>query len=150
MTKPSIYDPSIYQSIRHRIDSLTVEHARKWGKMELPQMMAHLRKSLETGINTDTKNLVIGTLFGPIIKKIVFNEKPYKQSLPTAKNMVITDDRNFEEEKAKLLSTYDLFYTNGGDYAAKIKHPLFGKMNAGEWGFSQWKHIEHHLRQFGV
>jgi hypothetical protein len=29
-------------------------------------------------------------------------------------------------------------------------HPMFGKMTADQWGRSMWKHLDHHLRQFGV
>jgi hypothetical protein len=31
-----------------------------------------------------------------------------------------------------------------------FKHPFFGPMTAEEWGIISYKHLDHHLKQFGV
>lgn len=151
MAKPSIYDPVTYQAIRSRLVSLEAGNSRKWGKMDAPQMLTHLRKALETGLrNTGAKQGLVGLLLGPFIKKMVLSDQPYKQGLPTGKQVIVSDQRNFDSEKTKLLEALDLFVQNGGSYAAQIVHPMFGKMTAEEWGYSQWKHFDHHLRQFSA
>jgi hypothetical protein len=148
---PSLFEPAVASAILLRIENLTVANQKQWGKMTAAQTLAHLRTVLElgTGDRTEKPNL-IGLLLGPIIKKVVLNDKPYKQGLPTGPNFIIKDDKNFEEEKAKLIAVYKKFIERGASMADGFKHPLFGKMTAYEWGFSQWKHFDHHLRQFNA
>ncbi len=152
MAKISLYDQVTYDSIRNRIESLSADNQQKWGKMNLPQVLAHLRKAMELALDKTKKPKlnVIGFVLGPFIKKMVLSESPYKEGLPTAKKMIITDERNFDIEKVKLLSTFDLFKHNGPEYAAAIKHPMFGNLTGVEWGYVQWKHFDHHLRQFSA
>lgn len=29
-------------------------------------------------------------------------------------------------------------------------HPAFGRMRRADWGIWAWRHLDHHLRQFGA
>ncbi|MBN8835821.1 MAG: DUF1569 domain-containing protein [Sphingobacteriia bacterium] len=148
---PSLFDPQVNQSIRQRIEQLTPESTARWGKMNVAQMLAHLNTVLQlaTGDKSFKPNL-IGIVLGPWIKRMVLNEKPYKQNLPTAPSFVVADSRVFAAEKQHLLITFQQFINDGENAAEGRKHPIFGKLTAAEWGFSQWKHFDHHLQQFGV
>lgn len=151
MAKTSLYNSTTHQLIRSRVEALTPDNQRKWGKMNLPQMMAHLRKAVETGLYKGPKKFsLISFLFGPKIKKMVMSDTPYKEGLPTAKKMIITDERDFEIEKAKLLVMLDKFQDGKDEFPTPINHPMFGKLTEEEWGYSQWKHFDHHLRQFSA
>jgi hypothetical protein len=153
MAKNSLFDEALYQSIRKRVESLTPVNERKWGKMNIAQMMKHLRKAMQLAFPRD-KPLPQAPFFvklmTPFIKKMVLSEKPYREGLPTAKGIIITDQVDFDIEKNKLIQTLDQFFANGGEMAAQNTHPLFGKLKPEEWGFSQWKHFDHHLRQFNA
>ncbi len=151
MAKPTLYNSTTYQLIRSRVESLSADSQQKWGKMNLPQMMAHLRKAVETGLHKGpAKFSIISFLFGPYIKKMVMSDTPYKEGLPTAKKMIITDERDFDIEKTKLLAILDKFVNAKDEFPSPINHPLFGKLTEEEWGYSQWKHFDHHLRQFSA
>ncbi len=151
MAKPSLYNSTTHQLIRSRVESLSPDSPQKWGKMNLPQTMTHLRKAVETGLRKGpTKFSIISFLFGPYIKKMVMSDTPYKEGLPTAKKMIITDERDFDIEKTKLLATLDKFVNSKEEFPSTINHPLFGKLTEEEWGYSQWKHFDHHLRQFSA
>lgn len=148
---PSLFEPTVANEILQRLEKLTPNNGRIWGKMNVAQMMAHLSSVLElaTGDRTEKPNL-IGRLMGPFIKKVVMSEKPYKQGLPTGPNFIIKDEKKFEQEKAKLITLYKKFIDRGEKGVEGFKHPLFGKLSAYEWGFRQWKHFDHHLKQFGA
>jgi Protein of unknown function (DUF1569) len=76
-------------------------------------------------------------------------EKPYKPGLPTGKDLIIKDERDFETEKKKLSSLINEFYSKPGKVGLH-PHPFFGKFSKEEWGISMYKHnMDHHLRQFG-
>jgi hypothetical protein len=89
-------------------------------------------------------------LFGKLAKKSVVGEKPFKRNLPTAPSFIVKGEKNFEEEKAKLLELVNTFASGGEKGLTKDPHPFFGAMTPREWDTSQWKHLDHHLRQFGV
>lgn len=58
------------------------------------------------------------------------------------------ENLSFVYEKQKLIETIKQFPLNNKVLGGK--HPLFGKMNTGQWGRFAWIHLDHHLRQFGV
>ena len=58
--------------------------------------------------------------------------------------------RFFEIEKIKLIAAYKKLIAKGEEAVDGTVHPLFGKMTAYECGFSQWKHFDHHLKQFNA
>lgn len=148
---PSIFEPSVASNILQRIESVTIHNQQQWGKMNAAQAFAHLRSVLEliTGDRIE-KPTLIGKLMGPFIKKLVLNNKPYKKGLPTGKSFIIKEEKDFEIEKIKLIAAYKKLIAKGEEAVDGTVHPLFGKMTAYECGFSQWKHFDHHLKQFNA
>lgn len=152
MPKASLYDPQTFDSIVHRLEQITPASQRAWGTMTVAQMLAHLRKAMETAFDNGRprKTSWVAFFLGPLIKRMVMRNQPYRRNLPTGPQAIVKDDRNFAAEKAKLLDTLHQFKANGPEKAAAQAHPMFGRMTGEEWGFSQWKHFDHHLKQFGA
>lgn len=147
----SLYNKTAYDEIISRLNQLTPNTGRKWGKMEVAQMMAHCSEAFKIPLaNHAYPRMFISYLFGWYAKKLVTNDKPYKEGLPTAPDFVIKDARNFEAEKEKLQNSITTFYTLGPDKTGKYPHPFFGRLSKEQWGKAMYKHIDHHLRQFGV
>lgn len=73
-----------------------------------------------------------------------------EKNLPTAPNFIIKDERNFNDEKKKLMELLDKFYNAGPMGISKYPHPMFGKFTPEQWGMSMYKHLDHHLKQFGA
>jgi len=87
-------------------------------------------------------------LIGPLFKSKLWDEKPYKQSLPTDPTFVMTgSEKDFEKEKAALIELVNNFNETS---IQREQHPVFGKLNKHNWSKATWKHLDHHLRQFGV
>lgn len=148
---PSLFEPQTAQNIIARINALQPTSQRQWGKMNVAQMLKHCNDALGTATgDVITKTPFFIKLIAPLIKKTVMEEKPYKQGLRTAKEFIVADEREFENEKRKVLNRLDKFISNGEQKVDGLKHPAFGKLTAYEWGFSKWKHFDHHLKQFAV
>ena len=109
---PSLFEPQTAQEIIARINKLQATTQRQWGKMTVSQMLFHCKEALGTATgDTTTKTPFIFKIIGPLlIKKVVMSPKPYKESLPTAKEFICTDDRNFEEERYYLLERIKQVY----------------------------------------
>ena len=73
-----------------------------------------------------------------------------RRALGEPGNVVVEDERDFEKEKAEMLSIVKAFHERGAAGIGDKMHPTFGPMKAEQWGKSMWKHLDHHLRQFGL
>ncbi|MBL8749915.1 MAG: DUF1569 domain-containing protein [Planctomycetes bacterium] len=134
-----------------RIQSLRPDTRRVWGKMSIAQMLAHCQQPLRVALGElPLKRSLIGVLFGRLAKKQLLAPKPWKQGLPTAPEFKITDERDFATEKQALLVLVKRFGEGGPAVVTKQPHPFFGPMTIDEWQQLQWRHLDHHLRQFGT
>jgi len=149
MEVKNLFDPVVKQEIIERINTLTPQSPRQWGKMEVAQMLAHLQQPLEVALGIRTiKGSFIMNLILPLFKKTLWDEKPWKKGLPTDATYITTGKlKEFVAEKAKLLELVSRFEEKDINLE---KHPVFGRMNKEQWSKSAWKHIDHHLKQFGA
>ena len=144
----NLFDPSIKQEIIDRINKLTAQTQRQWGKMDVAQMLTHVQRPISAAYGThEVKGSWLLKTIGPLFKSVLYNDKPYKQSLPTDKTYVVADPQNFEKEKQGLLEKLNKFST---DSIVVEHHPVFGKLTKEQWAKATWKHLDHHLKQFGV
>ena len=152
MERKSLYSPEAYQEVQDRINGLTKESQPRWGKMSVAQMLAHCAEVQDAfnGTKELEKPPLIARLFKGAIRKAVVGDKPYKQGLPTAPQYLQTEQRDFDQEKHHLLSSLEKFVGMSEAEAARLEHPLFGRMNREERGWSMYKHLDHHLTQFGA
>lgn len=144
---------SDYENIVERLNALTPETKAKWGKMNVTQMMAHCAIGFDTAHGKLVlKRGLIGFLFGKIAKKqFTQSNKPFKQNLPTSPQFITTGlNADFQETKLALLDKVNDFYHKGETAITQADHPFFGKMTTDEWGILMYKHIDHHLTQFGA
>lgn len=147
----NLYQKQTYDSVIDRLNKLTPSSQRLWGKMEVAQMLAHCKEAFKVPLfKKPMKRSPMFYLFGWMVKSKLYNDEQWKQGLPTAPNFIIKDQRNFEEEKAGLQKTIIEFYTLGPQGSGLYPHPFFGKFSSGQWGKAMYKHLDHHLRQFGV
>ena len=147
----NLFQPEALQEITSRINQLRPESERKWGSMDVAQMLAHCGQAMQTSVGSaKPKRMLISYLVGPFLRKLTVNPKRFQKNLPTDPTFLIKDARDFETEKARLLKLIDQFISNGPANVPAHPHPLFGKLNSEEWGGLTYKHLDHHLRQFGV
>lgn len=148
MEVKNLFNNITKQEIVERINKLTPHSQRLWGKMDAAQMLAHLQMPLGIAIGAHSiKGNWLMRLILPFFKKMLWDDKPYKQCLPTDKTFIIADAKDFENEKAKLLDMVNRF--TEANMVTEV-HPVFGKMTKEQWSMATWKHIDHHLKQFGV
>ncbi len=94
---------------------------------------------------------LIGRLIGSVLKpNIVGNEAPFRRNSPTVGELVIRDERDLDAERVRLCSLIDKFVSGGTSVCTDHPHPFFGRLTPAEWAVVMYKHLDHHLRQFGV
>ena len=149
MEVKNLFDPVVKQEIISRINQLTPQSQRQWGKMDVAQMLAHLQPAIRIAYGThQSKGHFLFRLILPFFKSKLWDEKPFKKSLPTDTTFIMAGTaKDFEREKATLLDLVNQFSESS---IIGERHPVFGKLTWENWSKATWKHIDHHLKQFGV
>lgn len=148
----NIFDPTVTAELIRRTNSLNPETKPLWGKMSVDQMLAHCNVAYEMAY-TDKHpkpNALMHFFLKAFVKNGVVNETPYKKNSKTAPQFIITDRKNFEEEKARLISYLGQTCKLGKAHFEGKESISFGPMTAIEWNNQFYKHLDHHLNQFGV
>ncbi len=150
MEKKSLFSSEVYQDCLNRIEKLTSETQPQWGSMTAAQMLAHCAEIQEVSNGKELKNTpFIAKLFRGMIRKMVINDRPYPKNTKTHPQYLQTKACDFANEKKRLLDALAKF-VDGKEKSEATEHPLFGKMTAEEKGWGMYKHMDHHLTQFGV
>lgn len=151
MEVKNLFDKDTCNELVDRLNKLTPESQRHWGKMTVSQMLAHCKAAFRVPLSDKPlPRMFIGRLLGWTVKNKLHNDIPYKHGLPTAPDFIIKDQRDFETEKRELLQLIRRFNEAGPGNAGRYPHPFFGTFTPEQWGKSMWKHMDHHLRQFGA
>jgi hypothetical protein len=152
MAYPSIYLASTTEELFKRIDQLNPQSKGLWGKMTVGQMLSHCAVPYEQilGINTIQPPLFMRIILKLFLKKSMVNEVPYKQNLPTAPSFIRTEKYDFEKEKLGLKGHIKTIQEMGTEKLASTPSLSLGMLSATEWNNLLYKHIDHHLTQFGV
>lgn len=148
----NMFDSADVAEVIARINSLTVHSERKWGTMNVGQMVAHCNVTYEM-IYDDIHarpNALVRFILKTFVKSKVVGEIPYKQNSPTAPQFKVSPDKDFIIERDRLIN-YIQRTLELGTIAFEGKESLsFGKLTAKEWNNMFYKHLDHHLKQFGA
>ncbi|MFC4721425.1 DUF1569 domain-containing protein [Geojedonia litorea] len=147
----SLFISDDYNEILNRINALNEHTQPQWGKMDVAQMLAHCCEPLKVPLGKLTlkkPNRIMRLLF-LLFKESLYDDKPWKRSLPTTKEYKIVDDKMFTNEKTKLVELIHELHSKK-DQNSWPPHPVCGQFTTEQWGKMQYKHLDHHLKQFGV
>ena len=147
----NLFEKEAVDEICGRIDKLQPTMQRQWGKMDAAQMMAHCSAALDMASGKiNPPRIFIGRILGPMVKPIYTSEKPFSKNNPTDKKLVISDQRDFGREQLRLKECVREFQQGGEARCTRHPHPFFGTLTPSDWARGMYKHLDHHLRQFGA
>ena len=148
----NLYESATANEVKKRIAQLEPDSARLWGKMNAPQALAHCASSLEWAVGDSVPpRMFLGRIVGMIVKPLLLgNEKPMRRNSPTEKTLVVADRRDLGTERERLCGLIDRFASAGPAGCTTHPHSFFGRLTPQEWATLMYKHLDHHLRQFGA
>ncbi len=148
----NLYEPAAAEEIKQRLARLQPDSERLWGKMTAPQAVAHCAASLEWAVgDTRPPRLFVGRMLGAIVKPMALrDDEPMRRNSPTSPDLVVKDNRNLSAERERLCALIDRFTGAGPTGCTTHPHSFFGRLTPEEWAALMYKHLDHHLRQFGV
>ena len=145
---PVLHDPAIHASVRSRLQALRPDSPRQWGKMTVDQMLRHLNIALSAALGHTPHSPRKMPLPGPLFRFFAANF-PFPKGAPTHPEFVVGERYDFDAEKTRCLALLDEFTRKPMD-SVWPESPIFGRVTGKFSSRVQAKHLDHHLRQFGV
>ena len=148
----TLFEPTAVDDVQARLQRLQPGHQRLWGTMTVAQAIAHCSAGLEMALgDRRPPRVLIGRIIGPLIKRFALgNDEPMRPNSPTVPDLVVSDARDFKLECTRLAGLIDRFAVGGAARSTTHPHAFFGRLTSDEWAELTYKHLDHHLRQFGV
>ena len=152
----NIFDKAVSDEVIARIEKLTPAMQPQWGKMDSAQMLAHCNRIYEMVYDADydTKhpppNAFVRLMLRTFLKNTVVGEGKYRRNSRTAPAFLVTNEMDFKKEKDRTIDYVNKTQALGGAHFNGKNSPSFGPLTTTEWSNLFYKHIDHHLEQFGV
>ncbi|MCC6187281.1 MAG: DUF1569 domain-containing protein [Chitinophagaceae bacterium] len=152
MALPNVFNNQVSNQLIDRIKTLSPNTNASWGKMNVGQMLAHCNVTYEMVFEDKhpKPGAMMKWIMKMMVKDIVVNEKAFKHNSRTAPQFLITNERIFEQEQKRLIDHISKTQALGTDFFEQKESHSFGKLTATEWNNMFYKHLDHHLTQFGV
>ena len=147
----TLFDPAVYGKVLRRVESIQPGSQRQWGKMTVAQMLEHTARALEMAAGKkESKQAFLGKMIGWKFRKGFVGPEPFQRNAPTGPDFVIQGEPDFGRTKERVKTLLGEFHALGEQGCDGNIHGFFGRMTGAEWGVTQFKHMDHHLRQFGA
>jgi len=150
----TVFDKTVRNELLNRVQQLHGNSKAQWGKMDVVQMARHCNKwnswVLGKGNyrNHVYKQDLLGKIFGQMaLRSNTKNEKPMGKNMPAGAFVIKQTGGNLETEKAQWAQLVGEYAHYAND---RFVHDFFGKMSKEQIGIFAYKHLDHHLRQFGA
>jgi hypothetical protein len=147
----SLRDEKCRNKLIERINTLSPDAQPVWGRMSVEQMLSHLVQAGELPFvsTCSDRSSFLSRVAKPLMLYVLPMPKEIKTSAEMDQQQEGRKPEGFDVDKARVIAEIEHLGTLPLDHEC-LSHPFFGKMSAKEWALIGHKHIDHHLRQFGV
>lgn len=149
----SIFTPARHAELVQRLDRLTPDHTRRWGRMSPHQAICHLSDSFKAILGDRPLRSRKPDLTRFLLRIYAFTlPLPWPKGAPTSAAVDAeqggTPPTDFDKDVEELKELLRRFVATDGRGLAP--HYAWGGLTRGEWGRYGFRHVDHHLSQFGA
>ncbi|MCC6538725.1 MAG: DUF1569 domain-containing protein [Bryobacterales bacterium] len=147
---PTIFEAAPRAKLLERFARLRPDTKPQWGKMSAGQMMGHCTAGLAMMLGERTVAPRGGPLRLPPLRYLIIHVLPWPHGAPTAPELIMPPYAgDWTADQAALQRAVEAAGARGpaGPWA---EHPAFGALSSHSAGVLMWRHLDHHLRQFGL
>jgi hypothetical protein len=146
----NLFETAAVDEVKDRMARLRPDSERLWGTMNAAQAVAHCAGGIEVALgDMRPPRLLLGRIIGRLVKQAALGDAPLRRNTPTVKGLVVKDARDLRTERERLSGLIDRF-AEGPERCTAHPHSFFGPLTPQEWARLMYKHLDHHLRQFGA
>jgi len=137
-------------------NTLTPDTAGKWGKMNAQQMVEHVAAFFYVSTGKIKFDLVTPVEHLPKYREFLFSDKEFRENTKAPENVIGEEALALRyasmgdalDNLEKSIAAFENYFKD--DVEKKTLHPVFGELNYEEWVLLHYKHVRHHLKQFGL
>jgi len=145
---PTLRSETARNGIVLRLQQLNPAAKAKWGQFNASRMLCHLSDTLAMSLGEITPASVNKKAFHRFpLKHLILYVLPFPKSAPTVPELLSTAAGDFGSDRGRVVELINRLAAAPDKKGPE--HPLFGPLTTEEWNALQWKHIDHHLKQFG-
>ena len=147
----NMFEAETRQEILNRLEKITAQSQRQWGTMTVDQMLWHINRPMAYALGElKLEPAKVNWLFRVLMKGFVLGKSPFpKERGQTAPGFKATGKYDIETEKKHFKELVAL-YAKSQDKKDWPPSLMLGKFNGADWARIDYKHIDHHFRQFGA
>lgn len=151
MAFPDAFDPAVTAALLQRLAALAADAQPRWDAYDAAWMVRHCAETYEVA-TAQAPDL-------PFLKRFlnrtylrwrVTSERPFREDAPGPSAPVAADPEALEAARNRLTGLIRAAHSMEAGHMEGQRHPLHGRLSARQWSALYWKHLDHHLRQFGV
>lgn len=144
----SVWDAGTRKELLDRFARLTPQHKPLWGKMNAGQMVAHCAGPLRAAMG-EMKVTEKWTPFRiGLLRYLVIYKMPWPKGAPTAPEFIHQGVEDLDSNRRQLAEALERFAAQR--HNGLRPHAAFGPLSEKDWGCLTWRHLDHHLTQFGL
>jgi hypothetical protein len=136
--------------------SITADATGNWGIMNAQQMVEHLAAFFDVSTEKIKFDLVTPVEHLPKYKEFLLSDKEFRENTKAPITVIGEEALPLQfatmqdalQNLEKSIACFHLFFKD--DAEKKTLHPVFGELNFEEWVLLHYKHVGHHLKQFGM
>ena len=150
----TLLDDAARATIEARLRGLRQDSVRRWGRMTPHQTVCHLSDAFKMALNARPA-APVPTRFRPVVRFVALRlPLPWPRgrikTVPEAEQGIGgTPPTEFERDRDELLTLISRF-SEAEPQQRCTTHPILGPMSTDLWGRWAYRHMDHHLRQFGL
>ena len=145
----SMWQAEARRELQARFGTITPDRTPKWGRMSAPQMVTHAADALWMAIGELACEPKRSPLRYAPIKQLVIYVLPWPKGVPTAPELLARKPTTWSTDLHELSALIDRIGSRG-PAGPLADHPAFGRLSSRTWGALMYRHLDHHLTQFGA
>jgi hypothetical protein len=145
----SIWQDEAKRELADRVARVAWDAPAQWGRFTAPKMICHLADSLRMAmgdLKVASKHLPIRY---PPLKQLIVYVAPFPKGMPTAPELLVRAPQDWANDVADVQGLLDRA-ASSRTTDSWPEHPAFGALSKRAWGVLIYRHMDHHLKQFGV
>jgi hypothetical protein len=145
--------PDQVDGVAQRLAAIQPDSQRQWGKLTAHGMMLHLRVTIEMSLEEreapDISNAILRSW--PVRMLLVHVLPIPKAKITAPDSLTPPPELDFDSERTLLVETLRRFaQVSEAQPHRRTRHLAFGRLTMRQWQILHGKHVDFHLRQFGV
>lgn len=149
MAIPSLFDNHSRESIRVRLLKLQPDSKAQWGNFDVNRMLAHCLDTLEVCFAERPVEVTGNFFWNSALGRwfVIDAPLPWPKGAPTAPDFFVTQPTEFARDRQRVLDYVERF-AKGREQTFGVS-PFLGTLNPEQWSRLHYRHLDHHLKQFG-